>query len=59
MAQKTYKIGNKYTFRELMELAVEEMRKSIPDPNRNDNKPNPKVGAVITTQDGVLISTSH
>ncbi len=56
---KKYKIGDKYTVRELMELAVEEMRKSIPDPNRNDDRPNPKVGAVIATQDGILISTAH
>lgn len=59
MVEKTYKVGNKYNLRELMELAVAEMRKSIPDPNRDDDKPNPKVGAVIATQDGVLISTSH
>ena len=59
MAAKEYKIGNKYTTRELMELAVAEMYKSIPDPNRSDDKPNPKVGAVIATKDGVLVSTSH
>lgn len=44
MAQK------KYTSRELMELAVSEMYKSIPVPNRSDNKPNPKVGAGIKTE---------
>ena len=59
MAKKEYKIDKKYTVRELMELAIEEMYKSVPDPNRNDNKSNPKVGAVIATQDGILISTSH
>lgn len=59
MTKKTYKIGSKYTIRELMELAVEEMYKSVPDPNRNDEKPNPKVGAVIATKEGILISTSH
>ena len=48
-----------YSPRELMELAVEEMIKSTPDPNRNDSKPNPKVGVVIATKDGVLISKSH
>jgi ATP-dependent DNA helicase RecG len=59
MAAKEFKIGNKYSPRELMELAVEEMGKSIPDPNRDDQKPNPKVGAVIATQDGILIGKSH
>ncbi|MEI7423584.1 MAG: ATP-binding protein [Prolixibacteraceae bacterium] len=59
MGTKEYQIGNKYSPRELMELAVEEMRKSIPDPNRDDNKPNPKVGAVIATKEGILLSTSH
>lgn len=59
MANKEYKIGSKYTSRELMELAVEEMHKSIPDPNRSDDKPNPKVGAVIATKEGILVSTSH
>jgi ATP-dependent DNA helicase RecG len=59
MTQKVFKIGNKYSTRELMELAVEEMHKSVPDPNRDDNKPNPKVGAVIATREGVLLSTSH
>jgi len=59
MQKKLYKIGNKYTPRELMELAVEEMLKSIPDPNRIDDKSNPKVGAVIATQAGILVSTSH
>ena len=59
MVEIKYKVGNKYTLRELMELAVAEMRKSIPDPNRDNDKPNPKVGAVIATQDGILISTSH
>jgi ATP-dependent DNA helicase RecG len=59
MTKKIYKIGNKYTSRELMELALEEMEKSIPDPNRDDNKPNPKVGAAIATQEGILIGMSH
>ena len=54
-----YKIGTRYTNRELMELAVMEMRKSIPDPNRKDKKSNPKVGAVIATKDGILIGQSH
>lgn len=49
----------KYTPRQLMEMAIEEMRKSVPDPNRTDGKPNPKVGAVIATVDGELIGKSH
>jgi len=59
MAKKEYKIGNKYTPRELMELAVQEMAESIPDPNRSDDKPNPRVGAVIATKEGILVSTSY
>ncbi|MCX6264678.1 MAG: hypothetical protein NTZ47_09075 [Bacteroidetes bacterium] len=49
----------KYTQRELMVMAIEEMRKSVPDPNRSDGKPNPKVGAVIATPDGKLVGKSH
>ena len=59
MAKKEYTIGKKYTHRQLMELAVQEMYNSIPDPNRSDDNPNPKVGAVIATNERVLISTSH
>jgi ATP-dependent DNA helicase RecG len=59
MTSNVYKIGSKYTPRELMELSVEEMYKSIPDPDRTYDKPNPKVGAVIATKDGILVSTSH
>jgi hypothetical protein len=47
MEKDEYKTGSKYSTRELMELAVQEMYDSIPDPDRSDDKPNPKVGAVI------------
>lgn len=59
MAKKEYIIGKKYSPRQLMELAVQEMYDSISDPNRTDDKPNPKVGAVIATKEGILVSTSH
>jgi ATP-dependent DNA helicase RecG len=49
-------IGQKYTERELQELAVSEMYKSIPE---HEDKADPKVGAVLATIDGVLISTAH
>ncbi len=58
MAKSKYIIGNKYSPRQLMELAVEEMSKSVPDPNRAD-KTNPKVGAVLTTSEGILLCVSH
>lgn len=42
---------------ELMKLAIEEMRKSIPDPGRDSQ--NPKVGVVIATPDGDIIEKAH
>lgn len=42
-----------------MALAVEEMKKSVADAGRDDNKINPKVGAVLATQDGEILSTAH
>jgi ATP-dependent DNA helicase RecG len=53
---KEFIIGEKYTFRELQELAVSEMYKSI---SEHTDKADPKVGAVLSTQDGVLVSTAH
>jgi ATP-dependent DNA helicase RecG len=56
MAQKVFKIGNKYTPRELMELAVAEMLKSK---GEHKDKTDPKVGAVLSTPDGVLVEMAH
>lgn len=42
---------------ELMELAIAEMRKSIPDPGRDSQ--NPKVGVVIASPDGAVIEKAH
>ncbi len=41
------------TPRELMELAIEAMHKSIDEP-RKDGKPSPKVGAVLVKPDGAI-----
>lgn len=52
-------MAKKYTPEKLMALAVEEMKKSVADADRDDNKINPKVGAVLATQDGEILSTAH
>ena len=39
--------------RELMELAIEVMRQSVPEP-RKDGKASPKVGAVLVKPDGAV-----
>lgn len=52
-------MAKKHTPLELMALAVEEMKKSIPDADRDDDKPNPKVGAVLATPDGEILGTAH
>lgn len=49
----------KYTPEELMQLSIDEMKKSVPDYSRGDKKINPKVGAVLATKDGHLIGTAH
>ena len=43
----------KLTPRELMELAIEVMRQSVPEP-RQDGKASPKVGAVLVKPDGKI-----
>ncbi len=43
----------KHTHRELMELAIEVMRQSVPEP-RADGKASPKVGAVLVKPDGTV-----
>jgi ATP-dependent DNA helicase RecG len=55
MAKKEYKIGNKYTTRELMELAVQLMRDSIQE---HTDRADPKVGAVLAKKDGTLVNTA-
>lgn len=46
-----------FTQREFMEMAVEEMKKSI---SEHDDKPDPKVGAVLVSPDGrELIDVAH
>jgi ATP-dependent DNA helicase RecG len=52
-------MSKKYSPEELMALAIEEMRKSIPDSDRDDNKINPKVGAILATPDGYILETAH
>lgn len=49
MAQK------KYSPRELMELAIEESHKSIPE---HTDKTDPLVGAIIATADGEILTTA-
>lgn len=53
MAKKTYKIGNKYTPRQLMEFAVQLMYESIPE---HTDRVDPKVGAVLAKTDGTLVN---
>lgn len=47
---------SKKRHRELMELAINEMEKSI---GEHDHKLDPKVGAVLVTPDGEIIEVSH
>ncbi|MDR0865438.1 MAG: hypothetical protein LBO74_10980 [Candidatus Symbiothrix sp.] len=56
MAKKEYKIGNKYTVRQLMELTVQLMHDSIPE---HIDRADPKVGAVLAKEDGTLINTAY
>jgi ATP-dependent DNA helicase RecG len=46
----------KYTPLELMNMAIEESRKSIPE---HDDKTDPLVGALIATKDGILLAKAH
>ena len=52
-------MAQKYKPVELMALAIEEMKKSVSDLGREDNKINPKVGVVLATPDGEILSTAH
>lgn len=56
MANIKYEIGKEYTPRELMELAVQLMNDSIPE---HTDRADPKVGAVLATEDGILVNTAY
>lgn len=55
MVSNEFKIGNKYSPRQLMELAVRLMYESIPE---HTNRADPKVGAVLAKKDGTLVDTA-
>ena len=46
----------KYSPEELMRMAIEESRLSIPE---HSEKPDPLVGAIITTAEGQLLAQAH
>lgn len=51
-----YDKQKKYTPEELMEMAYQESLLSI---NEHDHKPDPLVGAILTSADGKILATSH
>jgi len=51
-----YDKKKKYSPEELMEMAYQESLFSIPE---HDHKPDPLVGAILTTSDGKILATSH
>ncbi|GHT39545.1 hypothetical protein AGMMS49965_05870 [Bacteroidia bacterium] len=53
-----YDNRKKYSSEELMELAFQESLFSVDDDNHT-NKPNPKVGAILTTTEGKILATAH
>jgi ATP-dependent DNA helicase RecG len=53
MTKQDFKIGKKYTPRQLMELAVHLMHDSIPE---HEDRSDPKVGAVLAKEDGTLVN---
>jgi ATP-dependent DNA helicase RecG len=54
--KKEFKIGERYTVRELQEFAVAEMYKSV---SEHKDRTVPKVGAIIATADGVVIEAAY
>ncbi|MFZ2285081.1 MAG: ATP-binding protein [Lutibacter sp.] len=56
MVKKKYEIGKKYTSRQLMELAVQLMHDSIPE---HIDRADPKVGAVLAKENGVLVNIAY
>jgi len=51
-----YNKNKKYQPLELMELAYQESLNSI---SEHDDKPDPLVGAILTTSDGKILATAH
>ena len=51
-----YDKKKKYTSEELMDMAYEE---SLLSANEHDHKPDPFVGAILTTSDGKILATAH
>ncbi len=51
-----YDKRKKYTPKELMEMAFQESLLSI---HEHDHKPDPLVGAILTTADGKILATAH
>jgi ATP-dependent DNA helicase RecG len=56
MKREEYKIGEKYTHGQYMELSILEMRLSK---SEHDHKTDPKVGAVLVDIEGCLVETAH
>ena len=54
------KVAQKKSFdaRAFMQHAIDEMKKSIAE-NRGDGKTSPKVGAVLVSADGKVLSTAY
>ena len=51
-----YDKKRKYTSEELMEMAYQESLHSV---HEHDDKPDPLVGAILTTEDGRILATAH
>ncbi len=51
-----YDKKKKYASEELMEMAYQESMLSI---HEHDDKPDPLVGAILTTADGKILATAH
>lgn len=56
MDKKSDILGKKFTPKELMELAYQESLLSI---SEHKEKPDPMVGAIITTEDGKVLAIAH
>jgi ATP-dependent DNA helicase RecG len=50
-------MAKKIDYRKMMQLAIDEMKKSIPEP-RKDGKASPKVGVVLLAEDGTILGSS-
>jgi ATP-dependent DNA helicase RecG len=56
MKREEYKIGDKYSHEQFMELSILEMLMSKSD---HSHKIDPKVGAVLVDKEGCLVETAH